>query len=109
MALSDELTSAIEEAIDDAGESVVIHDVDGNVTKTVDALVTGGAGGFDDVAGGYFTPVDYTISVIKTDLDPLIPTPGMIVEARSRDLRIAENGVDTLRVHYRLRCIDRDQ
>lgn len=109
MSFTTELDAAIGEAIDEAGESVTIYSGNGNQSWTGDALVTNGSGGIDDVTGGYFSQSEYTVSVRKSDLTSFTPFPGMPVSARSKELRIANDGVFDGRAHYRLSCVDRDQ
>jgi hypothetical protein len=107
MSLATEIDDALGVALDDAGEMVTIFGHTPTQKYEGIALVTGGGGGFDGVTGGYYVKDTYVISVRKSDCT-FTPEPGMLVEARSKQLRIPDNGVTNLRAHYRLEVVGRD-
>ncbi len=107
MSLTTDLDSVIIEAIDDCGETVTIYGDGPTQTWTDDALVTGGQGSFDGVTGGYYDKNSYTISVPKSTIT-FAPKPGMLVDARGKELRIPDDGVTDLRAHYRIQVVSRD-
>ena len=74
----------------------------------VDAAISGGNGAFENVEGGYYDRVELSATVRKSDLNTFVPQPGMMVDARGRDMRIAPDGVTTGRAHYQLSLIARD-
>ncbi len=110
MSLQADIDAALGEIMTLAdSEQVTIYSGNGNQSWTGTALVTSGAGGIDDITGGYFNHSDYTVSVRKSDLTTFTPAPGMLVSVRSKELRISNDGLFDGRAHWRLSCVDRDQ
>jgi len=68
--------------------------------------VTGGAGSFESVSGGYYDKDTYTVSVPKTSIS-FMPEPGMFAEVRAKDMRIPDDGVEDLRAHWRMTVVGR--
>ncbi len=107
MAINTDLSLAVGEIISDFGETVQIYGNSPGQVFSGNAFVSGGGNEFEVVTGGYYDKDAFTISVNKVDIT-FTPEPGMLVNARGKDLRIARDGVDNKRAHYRLSVVGRD-
>ena len=84
----DDLCAAgLTEAVALTGEEVTIG------TWTGLAIVDGGPRFLQDVPGGVYPKLLFTILVSKADLDDVIPEAQMDVTARGKTLRIADDGI----------------
>lgn len=109
------LDTAVGELLAEFGEvasgfpKLVIYALEPSQQKVAtDAAVSGGAGEFDDVTGGYYDKLALSATIRISDVTPFVPVPGMLVDARGREMRIALNGVKTERATYRLSLVARD-
>jgi hypothetical protein len=104
--MSDEITDlhsqAAELRTEMFGETVTIGDWEGP------ACVQGGPAPYDDVSGGVYKKMNYTLSVQKADLGDFVPLPQMPVTARDKELRIPDNGITEYLDRYVIKAVSRN-
>lgn len=99
--LAEELALDVTAAIASGGEEVTIGAWIGQ------AIVDGGPRYLENVPGGAYPKLRFTILCSKADLDAVVPAAQMDVTARGKELRIPDDGIEEYVDSYLITAVGR--